>query len=117
MMTYKCTTRLVHQVKLEMVAAKCMFIYIFINIWLAIKRLNKYILYVDGLSKGTPATSSVKNEMKSANEKMTWNTQDMNLSWYVHKANVEHTISGQQTAISTLDYSTTTPRAPFHIPY
>ncbi len=45
----------------------------------------------------------------------------MNLSWYVHKANVDHTINGQGTAISTLDlaedpltildYSDTTRRA------
>ncbi len=31
----------------------------FINIWFAIQRLNKYILYVKGLSKGTLATQSV----------------------------------------------------------
>ncbi len=37
---------------------------IFINIWFAIRRLNKYILYAKGLSKGTQATQSVKwNEM------------------------------------------------------
>ncbi len=35
----------------------------------------------------------------------------MNLSWYVPKANVDHTICGQGTAISTLDHSATTPRA------
>ncbi len=40
---------------------------------------------------------------------MTWNTKDTNLSWYVHKANVDHTISGQETADSTLDHSATTP--------
>ncbi len=39
---------------------------------------------------------------------MTWNTQDMNLSWYVPKANVDHTISAQGTADSTLDHSVTT---------
>ncbi len=49
--------------------------------------------------------------MKCTNEKMTWNTQDTNLSWYVPKANVDHTISGQGTAISTLDHSATIPRA------
>ncbi len=32
----------------------------------------------------------------------------MNLSWYVPKANVDHTISGQRTAVSTLDHSATT---------
>ncbi len=41
---------------------------------------------------------------------MTWNTQDMNLSWYVTKANVDHTISGQGTAISILDHSATIPK-------
>ncbi len=35
----------------------------------------------------------------------------MNLSWYVPKANMDHTISGQGTAISTLHHSATTPRA------
>ncbi len=36
----------------------------FINIWFAIRRFNKYILYAEGLSKGTQATQSVKrNEM------------------------------------------------------
>ncbi len=36
----------------------------------------------------------------------------MNQSWYVPKANnVDHTISRQGTAISTLDHSATTPMA------
>ncbi len=35
----------------------------------------------------------------------------MNLSWYVPKANVDHTINGQGIAVSTLDHSATTPRA------
>ncbi len=48
--------------------------------------------------------------MKSTNDKMTWNTQDMNLSSYVSKANADHTISGQGTGIHTLDHSATTPR-------
>ncbi len=39
------------------------------------------------------------------------NTHDTNLSSYVPKANVDHTISGQGTGISTLRHSTTTPRA------
>ncbi len=40
------------------------FIFIFINIWFSIWRLNKYILYAEGLTKGTQATQSVKwNEM------------------------------------------------------
>ncbi len=36
------------------------FIFIFINIWFAIRRLNKYILYTKGFSKGMQATHSVK---------------------------------------------------------
>ncbi len=40
----------------------------------------------------------VSNEIKCINKKMTWNTQDMNLSWYVSKANVDHPIIGQGTA-------------------
>ncbi len=38
----------------------------------------------------------VSNEMKSTNDKMTWNTQNMNLSSYVPKTNVYHTISVQR---------------------
>ncbi len=52
----------------------------------------------------------MKSEMKCTNEKMTWNTQDTNLSWYVPKVNVDQTISGQGTAVSTLDRLATTPR-------
>ncbi len=72
--------------------------------------MNKYVLYSEGLSKCTQATQSVSNEIKCTIENMTWNTQDTNLSWYVPKANVDHTISDQGTAISTLDLSATTPR-------
>ncbi len=54
----------------------------------------------------------VSNKMKCINKKMTWNVQDMNLSWCVHKANMDHTTSAQGTAISTLDYSVTTSMAP-----
>ncbi len=54
-------------------------------------------------------TPRVSNEMKCINGKMTWNTQDKNLSSYVPKAKVDHTISGQETGISTLDHSATTP--------
>ncbi len=37
---------------------------IIINIWFAIRRLNKYILYAKGLSKGMQASQSVNwNEM------------------------------------------------------
>ncbi len=40
------------------------YLYLFINIWFAIRRLNKYILYAKGLSKGTQVTQGVKwNEM------------------------------------------------------
>ncbi len=47
---------------------------------------------------------------------MTWNMHDMNLSWYV--PNVDHTISGQGTAVSILDHSATTPRPKtFNIQY
>ncbi len=42
---------------------------------------------------------------------MTWNTQDMNLSWYVPKPNGDHTISVKGTAVSTLDHAATTPRS------
>ncbi len=56
----------------------------------------------------------MSNEMKCTNEKMTCNTQDSNLSSYVPKANVDHTISGQGTgSISTLDHLVTTPRAKY----
>ncbi len=33
-------------------------------------------------------------EMKSTNQKMIWNAQDMNMSRYVHKANMHLTIRG-----------------------
>ncbi len=86
---------------------------IFINIWFSIRKLNIYILYAERLFKGMQATQNVKwNEC--TNEKMTWNTQDTNLSWYVPKADVDHAISGPGTAISTLDHSATTPRAIFY---
>ncbi len=45
------------------------FINLFINIWFAIRRLNKYILYAEGLSKGTQATQSVNEQAtQSVNE-------------------------------------------------
>ncbi len=50
------------------------------------------------------------NEMKDTNENMTLNTQDTNLSWYVPKSNMDHTLSGQGTVVSTLDHSATTER-------
>ncbi len=57
--------------------------------------INTY--YDEGHSMGTQATQSI-NEMKSTNEKMTLNTQDMNLSWYVPTANVDHTIRAKALA-------------------
>ncbi len=50
----------------------------------------------------------VSTEMKCTNEMMIWNTQDTNLSSYVPKANVDHTISWQGICINTLDHSATT---------
>ncbi len=63
-----------------------------INIWFTIRTLNNYLLHAEGLSKGKQ------------------NTQNTNLSCYVPKSNMDHTISGQGTAINTLDHSATTPR-------
>ncbi len=51
------------------------------------------------------ATQSVKWDEMYKNKKMTWNTQDTNLSSYVSKSNVDHTIRGQGTTISTLDHT------------
>ncbi len=88
------------------------FLSFFINIWFAIRRLNTYILYGKGFLKARRPPKEW-SEMKCIKEKMTWNTQDTNLSWYVPKADMDHTISGQGTAVSTLDHSATTPRAKF----
>ncbi len=55
----------------------------------------------------------VSSEVKCTNEKMTWNIQDTNLNWCVPKANVDHTINGQGTAISTLDNLATMPSAKY----
>ncbi len=79
-----------------------------INTWFAIRRLNKYIFYGKGFLKAH-RPPKVEIEMKCTSEKMTWNIQDTNLSWYVPRANVGHTISGQGTAVNTLDHSATTP--------
>ncbi len=75
--------------------------------------INTYYMLTGFLKARRPP--KVSNEMKCINEKMTWNTQDTNLSWYVPKANVDHTIRGQGTAITTLDHSATTPRASIDI--
>ncbi len=48
------------------------------------------------------ATQSIK-----CNEMYKWKDDMKHLSWYLHKANVDHTINGQGTAVSTLDYSAT----------
>ncbi len=71
--------------------------------------INTYYMLKGFLKARMPP--KVSNEMKYTNEKMTWNTQNTNLSSYVPKANVGHTISGKGTSISTLDHSVTTPRA------
>ncbi len=69
--------------------------FIFINIWFAIRRLNKYILYGKRLFKGMQATQSVK-----WNEMYKWKDSD------------------QGTADSTLDHLATTPRAiPYNAPH
>ncbi len=92
-----------------------MLFYVFIKMSLLIYDLqsedwiNTYYMIKDFLKTCRPP--KVSNEMKCTNEKMTWNTQDTNLSSYVPTANVDHTISGQETGISTLDHSATTPRA------
>ncbi len=62
---------------------------------------NKYILYGKCFLKAT----KVSNEMKCRNKRMTWNTQYTNLSWYMPKVNVDHTINGHGTAISTLAHT------------
>ncbi len=57
--------------------------------------MNKYILYVYAkwLSNGMQTTQSVKqNEMYKWKDEMKY--PGYNLSWYVPKANVDHTISG-----------------------
>ncbi len=54
--------------------------------------INAYYM-LKGILK-TRRRTKVSNEMKCANEKMTWNTQDTNLRSYVRNANVDHTKSG-----------------------
>ncbi len=62
--------------------------FIFIEIWVAIRKLNKYILYAEWLSNSMQATQNFKrNEW---NEMYKWK-DDTNLSWYVPRANVDHT--------------------------
>ncbi len=71
--------------------------------------INTYYMLKGFLKAHRPP--KVSTVMKCTNEKMTWNTQDTDLSTYVPKANVDHTISGQGTGISTLNHLATTPRA------
>ncbi len=61
-----------------------------------------------GFLKGKQVTQNAKwNEMYKWKDDMWYpGAQDMNLSWYVPKANVDHNIKGQGT--STLDHSVTT---------
>ncbi len=45
--------------------------YIFVNIWFVIQRMNKYILYVNRISKGMQVNKSVKwNEMYKLKDDM-----------------------------------------------
>ncbi len=72
--------------------------------------INTYYMLKGFLKARRPP--KVSNEMKCTNENMTWNSQHTNLNWwYVPKANVDHIISSQETAISILDYPPTTPWA------
>ncbi len=77
---------------------------VFINIWFAIRRLNKYILYRKGFLKACRPPNLSNVQMKGWS---TWNTHVTNLNWYMPKANVDDTISGQETTVSTLDHSHT----------
>ncbi len=69
--------------------------------------INTYYMLKGFLKARRPP--KVSNEMKCTNEKMICNTEDTNLSLYVPKTNVDHTIRSQ--VYSTLDHSATTPRA------
>ncbi len=66
-------------------------------------RINTFYMLKGFLRTRMPP--KVSNEMKSTNEKMTWDTQDTNLRSYVPKANEDHTISGQGIGISILPLS------------
>ncbi len=78
--------------------------------WFLFRRLNKYILYAEGLSKGRQATQSVKwNEIYKWKVDMKYPVYEPEL--VCAKANVDHTISDQRTAISTFNHLATTPRA------
>ncbi len=55
----------------------------------------------------SPESNYPKCHMKCTNEKMTWTTQDANLSSYVPKANVDHTIKWPRNCylhLSLLDH-------------
>ncbi len=70
--------------------------------------INTYHMLKGFLKACSPP--KVSNEMKCMDKKMTWKTQDTNLSSYVPKANVDHNVSGQGTGMSTLYHLATTPR-------
>ncbi len=72
------------------------------KLFMHLRRGVKFVTLMEHFNPPPPT------EMKCTNEKRIWNNQDTNLSWYVRKANVDHTISGQETALSTLDHSATT---------
>ncbi len=75
-----CGTTLTHNRCISTWPSNCLlldpysYLSIFINIWFAIRRLNKYMLYGKGFLKAH--TQATQSEMKCTNEKMTWNTQD-----------------------------------------
>ncbi len=92
-----------------------LYVFFFLNIFIilsliilfAIWRLNKYILYGKGFLKAHKPPKSVKwNEMYKWKDDMKHPGYE-----YVPNANVDHTISGQGSAVSTLDHLATTPRA------
>ncbi len=61
---YKITVILILLMRVWASSLYLCYLLIFINIWFAVRGLNKYILYGEGISKGMQATQSVKwNEM------------------------------------------------------
>ncbi len=94
---------------------------------IAIQRLNTYILYAEGLSKGTQATQSVKwNEIYKWKDYMKYPGYEPELrsrivlqadgqmrtgkwtTWgrELPKANMDYIIRGHRPSISTLDHHT-----------
>ncbi len=79
---YQC--KLLHFLWISIIGQAVKIISLFINIWFAIRRLNKYILYAKGLSKGMQATQSVKwNEIyKWKDDRIrTWAVMCPRLMW------------------------------------